>query len=124
MGKETGLGVQFVNCFGHNVRGLSDEKLEEVVEHMKVRRIWVYVMQETWRVGDFQQESGGFLFINHGFPERRCNRGSGVVGFVRPRLCQWHLRRAVSLPYGVSRSTPGWVCKRSGWGGCRTRRST
>ena len=83
MGKETGLGVQFVNCFGHNVHGLSDEKLEEVVEHMKVRRIWVYVMQETWRVGDFQQESGGFLFINHGFPERRCNRGSGGVGFVR-----------------------------------------
>ena len=82
MGKETRLGVQSVNCFGHNVQGLSDEKSEEVVEHMKVRRIWVYVMQETWRVGDFQQESGGFLCINHGFPVRRCNRGSGGVGFV------------------------------------------
>jgi len=82
MGKVTGLGVQSVNCFGHNVRGLSDEKLEEVVEHMKRRRLYVYVMQETWRVGDFQQESDGFLFINHGHPERRCNRGSGGVGFV------------------------------------------
>ena len=82
MGKETGPGVQSVNCFGHNVQGLKDDKLEEVVEHMKQRKIWLYAVQETWRVGDFQMESDGFLFINHGYPERRCNRGSGGVGFV------------------------------------------
>ena len=82
MGEETGPGVQSVNCLGHNVRGLKDEKLEELVEHMRQRRIWAYALQETWRVGDFQMESDGFLFINHGYPERRCSRGSGGVGFV------------------------------------------
>ena len=74
--------MQSVNCLGHNVRGLKDEKLEELVEHMRQRRIWAYALQETWRVGDFQMESDGFLFINHGYPERRCSRGSGGVGFV------------------------------------------
>ena len=82
MESETGPGVQSVICFGHNVRGLRDEKLEELVEHMKVRKMWTYAVQETWRESDFQLESGGYLFINHGYPERRCNRGSGGVGFV------------------------------------------
>ena len=43
--------MQSVNCFGHNVQGLKDDKLEEVVEHMKQRKIWLYAVQETWRVG-------------------------------------------------------------------------
>jgi len=70
MESETGPGVQSVICFGHNVRGLRDEKLEELVEHMKVRKMWTYAVQETWREGDFQLESGGYLYINHGYPER------------------------------------------------------
>ena len=45
MESETGPGVQSVICFGHNVRGLRDEKLEELVEHMKVRKMWTYAVQ-------------------------------------------------------------------------------
>jgi len=74
--------VQDVTLYGHNTRGLSDDKLEELVEHMRERKIYAYAVQETWRTGDQQRESNGFLFVGHGYSVRRCNRGSGGVGFI------------------------------------------
>ena len=45
------VGVQscYFNAIGHNVRGLSDGKLEELVRHMEDNDIFLVCLQETWR---------------------------------------------------------------------------
>ncbi|MDE0908580.1 MAG: hypothetical protein OSB18_14545, partial [SAR324 cluster bacterium] len=44
----------------------------------------------------------GYLFINHGFAERRCNRGSGGVGFVLSPLARkaWEAAGCKVLHFG------------------------
>ena len=81
------VGVQscYFNAIGHNVRGLSDGKLEELVRHMEDNDIFLVCLQETWRLGDFRDESHGYLFINHGGQVPHGGgrgRNSGGVGFL------------------------------------------
>ena len=54
---------------GQNVRGLSQLKLEKVVQFMKEQRLLVTCLMETWRVipqGWEMEEMGGFLVIHYG----------------------------------------------------------
>ena len=63
---------------GQNVRGLSQLKLEKVVQFMKEQRLLVTYLMETWRVTPKGWESevlDGFLIIHHGETARSCNHG-------------------------------------------------
>ena len=62
----------------HNVRGLTPEKLEMIINTMKDRGIHAAELQEAWAVvpsGRDNDETDGFLITWHGGTVRPCNRG-------------------------------------------------
>ena len=65
-----------------NVRGLTDEKLEETVRNMQSHGVMARCLMETWREGDNVLDLHGFAVIQHGLPTRVCNRGSQGVAIV------------------------------------------
>ena len=48
-----------VDIMSQNLRGLKEEKGEEVILRMVQRNLWVACLQETWRIGDNTWENGG-----------------------------------------------------------------
>ena len=65
MGKRRASSVRFSS---QNVRGLTDEKLEEIVRHMQSHGVMATCLMETWREGDDVLELHGFAVIQHGLP--------------------------------------------------------
>jgi hypothetical protein len=81
---------------GQNVRGLSQLKLEKVLQFMKERRLLVTCLMETWQVtpqGWYSEDIDGFLVIHHGETAQSCNRGrSGVAIILSPEArAAWEL---------------------------------
>ena len=57
MRRRRDLSTRFLS---HNVRGLSDDKLEELVSFMDARRTTAYCALETWRVGSLVCDVGNY----------------------------------------------------------------
>ena len=73
---------------GQNVSGLSQLKLEKVLQFMKEHRLLVTCLMETWQVtpqGWHSEDVDGFLVIHHGETAKSCNSGrSGVEIILSP----------------------------------------
>ena len=71
-----------------NVRGLTLEKLEMIINTMKDRGIHAAALQEAWAAvlsGRDNDETDGFLITWHGETVRPCNRGRlGIVIILSP----------------------------------------
>ena len=98
---------------GQNVRGLSQLKLEKVLQFMKERRLLVTCLMETWQVtpqGWYSEDIDGFLVIHHGETAQSCNRGrSGVAIILSPEAraawelgCSWVQHSSNEMTYGRS----------------------
>ena len=87
-----------VKFYVHNVRGLkSEDKVEEIIQHMRAHNILVYCALETWRSGDLTSENKGFLIFEHG-PPTQVGRGSGGVAFFLHPLARQAWIAAGSKP--------------------------
>ena len=79
MGSRRELSVRFSSL---NVRGSTDDKLEEIVRNMQDHGVLARCILETWREGDSELDLRGYTVIQHGLPTRVCNRGSQGVAIV------------------------------------------
>ena len=85
-----GNAVPAARLTGQNVRGLSQLKLEKVLQFMKERRLLVTCLMETWQVtpqGWYSEDIDGFLVIHHGETAQSCNRGRSGVAIGTWRAC-------------------------------------
>jgi hypothetical protein len=71
-----------IDIMSQNLRGLSEDKEEEIILLMVQRNLWAASLQETWRIGDNTWENGGLTFIYHGLSEKPCKRGALGVAIV------------------------------------------
>ena len=128
MGTRRKSSVRFSS---QNVRGLTDEKLEETVRNMQPHGVMARCLMETWREGDDVLDLHGFAVIQHGLPTRVCNRGSqGVAIVLSPEGRKaWEAAGCVIMHFGSRvlavrpRETtlcragvglrPGWCCPRA-----------
>lgn len=72
-----------VNIFSKNERGLTkDAHMEETIAWMERHQGYAAGLQETWKLGDTQEQHRNYVIINHGPKEKLCKRGSLGVAIV------------------------------------------
>ena len=65
-----------------NVRGLSEEKFEDLIHQMQRGGAAARGIQETWRIGNFTEENKDYTIIHNGPSKKPSRRGSLGVGIV------------------------------------------
>ena len=85
MGKKL-LRESNVKFLQHNVRGLQKaEYQEECIAWVRELNGYAACLQETWMLGDTDEELHKYVILNHGPPAKLCRRGSlGVVIALSP----------------------------------------
>ena len=83
-----------VKIYSQNSRGLRAAALEEVLATMKKEGVFVWLLQETWRLNtEEHHHEDGYVTINHGPKEKLCRRGSlGVMIVLSPAAVEAYVR--------------------------------
>ena len=83
-----------VKIYSQNSRGLRAAALEEVLATMKKEEVFVWALQETWRLNtEEHHHEDGYVTINHGPKEKLCRRGSlGVMLVLSPAAVEAYVR--------------------------------
>ena len=93
-GKRRSAVKDTVKFYSQNSRGLRADKLEEVLATMKKEDVFVWMLQETWRLKTEEHDNDdGYVTINHGPDEKLCRRGSlGVMVVLSPEAVKAYER--------------------------------
>ena len=97
------LSEPYKRILQNNVRGIvTDQNMEECALMFKKQRAWAGTLQETWITGDSLKDHNGWLFINHGLPEKVCKRGSLGVSIVLSKSARkaWEQTGSKVMYYG------------------------
>jgi len=83
-----------VKIYSQNSRGLRAAALEEVLATMKKEEVFVWMLQETWRLDTVEHHhEDGYVTVNHGPKEKLCRRGSlGVMIVLSPAAVEAYVR--------------------------------
>ena len=87
------LGEMSVIIYSQNLRGMNHDKEEELIQKLKAKKVWVALLQETWKPGHESYENQGFTFHCNGLPSRTPGRRGtqGVaIGLGREATRAWH----------------------------------
>ena len=70
---------------------------------MSIRKIDVYLIQETWLDGDYVSEIKGYTLFHHGLKKQKCSRGQCGVGIIlSPTFLQFYKDSGSKPPITIS----------------------
>jgi hypothetical protein len=93
------LDEMSVIIYSQNLRGMNHDKEDELIQKLKAKKVWVALLQETWKPGQESyenqgfREGGGLRASRLVWVEKQRERGNVMLDFVTFRSFD-HLPKA------------------------------